>query len=447
MLPLVGIPKSIEAELPEYRGNFKKEAGYKHISRYVLGLIVNENKTVQGIYDRIVWEEGEEVSRRAMHEAIFEAGWNRKELMKKHRERMGEKHRGRGKEVIGSDWTYSHHERGKEIYGTKRMYDQVSKKMSRYQTVMTAVVSNRERIDGIMVEVQTPKYEEEEKRYLEMTARESYEEMEEVRQRLRELLHYQKNRLEYRKRTEMAVEIVKTIETEGKFPEAHYAFDNGLLCFPLAQEIEANGKYWVSEIEKSRLINWQGVWRRVDTVASELKTQHKESFRHLKVSCRNGEEKEYYLFTKVVRLKKYGRLRLVIVHEQEDLEDNPRFLVTNARHWDGTRVIGTWSYRWSCEIFHEFCKQVTGFESAQLRNEEAVKRHFCLSCLAQSLLQSVPCSGGKSERFAFADGAKTLGQRLYTLSRETLSNLLYLVQGLLAQGLPSSKVLEVLMPA
>jgi hypothetical protein len=31
--------------------------------------------------------------------------------------------------------------------------------------------------------------------------------------------------------------------------------------------------------------------------------------------------------------------------------------------------------------------QLTGFEDAQLRNEEAVKRHFCLSCVAQSMLQ------------------------------------------------------------
>ena len=51
MLPLVGIPRSIEEELREYRGNFKKEAGYKHIRRYLLGLLANENKTLQGIHD------------------------------------------------------------------------------------------------------------------------------------------------------------------------------------------------------------------------------------------------------------------------------------------------------------------------------------------------------------------------------------------------------------
>jgi hypothetical protein len=98
------------------------------------------------------------------------------------------------------------------------------------------------------------------------------------------------------------------------------------------------------------------------------------------VKKRNGEQQKMWAFTKVVRLRRYGRKRLVMVHEQPDLSDPPRFLLTDAQHWESTRVIETWSYRWSSEIFHEFTKQVTGLESAQVRNEQAVKRHLCLSC-------------------------------------------------------------------
>lgn len=88
-----------------------------------------------------------------------------------------------------------------------------------------------------------------------------------------------------------------------------------------------------------------------------------------------------------------------------------------------------------------------GFESAQLRNEEAVKRHFCLSCVAQSALQSASCSGGKSERFNQApENESTIGQRLYTLTREALHNLLQLTQNLLAQGKSTEQVLAVIMP-
>ena len=153
------------------------------------------------------------------------------------------------------------------------------------------------------------------------------------------------------------------------------------------------------------------------------------------------------MFTKVVRLKRYGRKRLVIVHEQEDLGDTPRFLLTDAQHWESGRVIETWSYRWASEIFHEFGKQVTGLEAAQVRKEEAVKRHFRLSCVAQSLLQQVPASGSATERFAFAQGDSTIGQRVRTIARDALQSLLKLVEQLLAQGHSCEHILEVLMPA
>ena len=164
--------------------------------------------------------------------------------------------------------------------------------------------------------------------------------------------------------------------------------------------------------------------------------------------CRNGETRDIWAFTQVVRLKKYGRKRWVIVHEQADLSDSPRFLLTDALHWDSARVFATWSYRWPVETFHEFSKQWVGVESAQLRQEEAVKRHFCLSCVAQSILQGADCSGHKSERLRLAqDDAPTIGQRLYTLGREALQQLLELTQALLAQGQSIEHILEVMMPA
>jgi hypothetical protein len=232
------------------------------------------------------------------------------------------------------------------------------------------------------------------------------------------------------------------------FPGVAYAFDNGVLSLPLAQLIEQQGKHWVSELESSRLIQWQGQWRHVVDVDAELCQPHPESFRPLKGRVRRGEEKTFWVFTKTVRLKRYGRKRLVIVHQQADLADQPRFLLTDALHWEGGRVIRVWSYRWPAEIFHEFCKQAVGLEASQVRKEEAVKRHFRLSCVAQSLLQRLPAGGRKSERFSFVnDHQQTLGQKLHTLTRDALGQLLHLVQGLFAQGQSYEHVLERLMPA
>src|ERR687896_98048 len=201
------------------------------------------------------------------------------------------------------------------------------------------------------------------------------------------------------------------------------------------------------EVEVSRHIQWQGHWRRVDEMGAELRQQHPESFRKIKVSGRNGEEKVFLAFTKGVRLKRYGRKRLVIVHEQEDLTDAPRFLLTDALHWESGRVIQSWSYRWASEVFHEFGKQVCGLESAQVRKEEAVIRHFRLSCVAQSLVQCAPAAESESERYAFAAGKKTYGQKCRAIYREALRSLLELCKRYFAEGKSCDEVLEVLMPA
>ena len=178
----------------------------------------------------------------------------------------------------------------------------------------------------------------------------------------------------------------------------------------------------------------------------ELRQSHPESFRQVAVRCRNGERKEFWAFTKSVRLKRYGRKRLAMVHERADLIDAPRFLVTDAVHWESGRMIETWSFRWAAEVFHEFSKQGTGLEAAQVRNEEAVKRHLRLSCLAQSILQRSPSSVSTSEQFEFAKGESTFGQRCRTITREVFLSLLSFAQRLFAGGYSCAQVADSLMP-
>ena len=97
MIPLVGIGTSVETFLKSYRNVFFKDAGWKHINRYINGLLMSPNKTLQGIYHQIVWNEDYKVSHTAMHEAVFEAPWQYSQLMKSHRQKIDTIHRGKGR--------------------------------------------------------------------------------------------------------------------------------------------------------------------------------------------------------------------------------------------------------------------------------------------------------------------------------------------------------------
>ena len=156
----------------------------------------------------------------------------------------------------------------------------------------------------------------------------------------------------------------------------HSAFDNGVLTLELTQLIESKGKHWVSELESAQHILGEERWRHIDEVAAELRREHPESVRIVHVRCRNRKQKTFWAFTKTVRLKPDGRKCILMGHERADLTDAPRFFVAVALHWESGRILETWSFRWAAELFHEFSKQGTGLETAQVRNEEVVKRHL-----------------------------------------------------------------------
>ena len=86
------------------------------------------------------------------------------------------------------------------------------------------MIANRELIDGIGVQIREPEIGNEEEAYLKATVQASYEQMEQARTRLLELLHHLEHKLAYKKRTEIVVEMVAQLEEKGQFPQADYAF-------------------------------------------------------------------------------------------------------------------------------------------------------------------------------------------------------------------------------
>jgi len=116
------------------------------------------------------------------------------------------------------------------------------------------------------------------------------------------------------------------------------------------------------------------------------------------VPCRNGEKNPFWAWTKTVRLKRYGRKRLVMVHERPDVTAIPRVLVTDAWHGAPGRVLETWSERWAAAIVPACGQPVPGVEAAQVRQEEAVTRHWRWRGVAPSLVQRAPAGASTSAR-------------------------------------------------
>ena len=84
---------------------FCRDEGFDHVSRYVTGLIISPNKTLQGIYDLQVWD-GKKPSRRSMHSSVFESGWGSDALIQR-------------ASVVGSESERFEFARGKTTFGQR----------------------------------------------------------------------------------------------------------------------------------------------------------------------------------------------------------------------------------------------------------------------------------------------------------------------------------------
>jgi hypothetical protein len=60
--------------------------------------------------------------------------------------------------------------------------------------------------------------------------------------------------------------------------------------------------------------------------------------------------------------------------------------------------------------------------------------------------QRTGCSGAQSERFQVAQGQQTVGQKLYTLTRQVLDDLLQFVLTQFTQGQTNEQILQKLLP-
>jgi hypothetical protein len=113
--------------------------------------MLSPHKTLQGIDALQVGGTDEQPSRRAMPEAVFEAGWDADGLLPLHRPGVAPAQRGRGREVLRLAGTDAHPERGPHMWGVQTAWDHVERRLAPSQTMVTAVLMHRERLDGLEV--------------------------------------------------------------------------------------------------------------------------------------------------------------------------------------------------------------------------------------------------------------------------------------------------------
>jgi SRSO17 transposase len=344
-MPLVAeIPEEFERVLEGFRPHFGAPA-FEHLKRYVLGLILSENLTVEGI-NRIFIEAKHPSS---LNRFLTAGIWKQEELNDARIDMLKSQEALTGKGWLAIDDTLTH-KTGKKIEGVGIFWDHSENRYVLAHNIVTAEYVN-------------PKGQSHPLDFR------LYLKKDQARE----------EGVPFKTKIDLAKELVEDalrlgLEIQGAL------FDNWFASKDFIKFLQAKGLHWVTRLKSDRTIKIKGRYVAISEFAATLP---RESFRKARIG-----DRVYQIFSKAVDLKGVGQIRILISYDNENFSGSPAYFATDQIRWEGTRILKTHGKRWNIETFFRDSKQNLGLEDYQLRDLRAIKRHWYLIFLAYSLLVS-----------------------------------------------------------
>lgn len=382
MLPIAGIPVSLNDFADQFSEVFNHPAQMEHFKEMLVGLLVADNTTVAGIHQRLI--DGNEYD--ALRKFLSRSPWSAEKLQAE-RLKWIEENLPREQEsptVIAIDPTFIHHA-GEDIFGVYWYWDYAKRcYVTAQRLVLSSWVSPTKQIP-LSARLYHRGYLEEQQLYLE-AMKPSADAAEEEWEKYNDLVEaYEENEKNHTKQWQLAGELVEQIEKFGLHKDA-YVLDAALLTQELAAKIESYNQAWVSRLAKNRLLSLRG--SRYQSLLSFAKSLPKDAFVPVQVKTRHGELRTYWCFSKCLNVKDWRKLRVVISYDNAELEGEPIFLVTNKMNWtQPAKIVQLYMYRDPIEHFIRDEKQELGLENSQQRTQQAVEKYWELSFTAHTFLE------------------------------------------------------------
>jgi hypothetical protein len=251
---------------------------------------------------------------------------------------------------------------------------------------------------------------------------------------------YEENCKEHKTQLAIAADLVDECEKLGLKKDA-YVLDGAFLDKTLMGRIEEYGQAWVTRLAKSRLV--QVATGGFVTVEEFAKMLSKEDFTRTMVMTRHDEPRIYWCFGKNMMLKHWKKLRIVISYDNENLEGEPYFIISNKTNWvQAQKILQTYTMRDPIEHLIRDQKQELGFEDNQQRTEISVLKHWELTFAAHAFLEL-------SFEVTYPKGMpvpalETIGQKCRFFEMELLQSLISHIKALVLDKRDTEEVLTAL---
>src|SRR6266581_1351811 len=204
--------------------------------------------------------------------------------------------------------------------------------------------------------------------------------------------NFQKLHQQFRTKIDLGIELLEAA-IQHKVPFSVLLFDSWYLAEELVSMARYRKKDWISLVKKNRKLETHSfVLKDAAGKPIPLEGPHialedlvpripRTAYQAVTV-----KDKTYWTFTLVVRLPGLGNVRLVVSFKSAELTGTYVVLVTNRVDWGAQRIITLSLQRWPIETFYQDGTTHLGLDEYRMRNAEAIGKHWCLVCVAYSLL-------------------------------------------------------------
>ena len=404
MIPLVELPKIVEHYTEHYTEVFSPEALIE-FQRYVSGLLVSANKTVEGINRICVFENRNQSS---LNRLLTESPLDLNELDKARFAMMNSVKAMcmKPKGVLSIDDTLlTHH--GKHFDEIAYLYDSTQECYVWAHNLVTLHYSDDETDYPVSFELWRPAQLDKLEAGLlaaGIKVKASKQPLKESdpakwRQYLINLWRRKQKQPEVAALYDSKLRIAERLLTD--WVDAHpdvklpVVFDSWYTTPGFCHYLDQNLKLpYVGTLTTDEVVRLKGGEQKVSDFAQQLKAEHQQLFatgqrgvfQPLRIHYKGATE-HYYSYCATHRLNNFGKVRLVINHRQADLSDKPVFYITNQLHWQAPGITRIRRHRWPVEVYHEEGK-AEGLDQYQVRDFTAIQRHIALVAVVYCLLRT-----------------------------------------------------------
>lgn len=465
MFPLVEFPELVQHYTPFYKDVFSAEA-LVEFERYISGLIVSENKTVEGINRLFIHESRNQSS---LNRLLTESPFGQEALNQARLDMLaslpGTQMKAKG--VFSVDDTLLSHV-GQEFEKIAKLWDHVSGTYVWAHDLVTLHYSDDQTDYPVLFQLWEPIDLER----LEQGMRAAQVPIKASKEALKKsdpkkwrsyLIHlWQRQRKAYPEIGELYdTKLIMVQQLLAQWVKAHpeeqrpVTFDSWFtqptLCKFLDQTLHLP---YVGTLREDDQVSTQKGLLSVKDFAESLKKEHEVAlqnqgqpiFRKISISFK-GQLETYYSYCETHSIQNFGKQRLVINYRQADLSDNPNFYVSNRLYWNAVGITRIRRHRWPVEVYHQQGKE-EGLDKYQLRDFVAIQRHVALVAVVYSMLRTAQQDPALQEKLqrqlqvALKPGTADLRR---AAQAQALWALALLISAGLTQGQPLPKIMAPLI--